>query len=130
MLQLIDEHPESHLAPPVGSPERAHYYQWSVFAGPGLDPAIRMVFDNAIRADALQPALSGRDYLLGAGFSGADILVEHSCFMATVTGLIGGFPKLHSRRSDRLEATRYVDALEAFSELTCEAAGESSGVAS
>ena len=30
VLQLIDEHPEKNLAPAVGTPERAHYYQWSV----------------------------------------------------------------------------------------------------
>ena len=31
VLQLIDEHPEKNLAPAVGTPERATYYQWSVF---------------------------------------------------------------------------------------------------
>ncbi len=31
VLQLIDEHPEKHLAPAVGTPERAHYYQRCVF---------------------------------------------------------------------------------------------------
>ena len=31
-MQLIDEHPESGLAPPIGTPERAAYYQWCVFS--------------------------------------------------------------------------------------------------
>jgi len=123
VLQLIDEHPEKKLAPAVGTPERACYYQWSVFACAELDPPIMMVFDNtmrplehmqppgtphdarlaargredfAVRADALSTALDERDYLLGSEFSGADILVGHSCFMATHTGLIGDYPVLES----------------------------------
>ena len=123
VLQLIDEHPEKKLAPAVGTPERATYYQWCVFAGAEVDPAVMMFFDNtmrpleamrppgtphdaglaergrrdfAVRADILSAALSGRDYLVGSAFSGADILVGHSCFMATVTGLIGDFPVLEA----------------------------------
>ncbi len=30
-LYLADAHPEAALAPPVGSPERAHFYKWLVF---------------------------------------------------------------------------------------------------
>ena len=123
VLQLIDEHPEEQLAPETGSPERAHYYQWSIFACAELDPAIMMVFDNtmrpleamrppgtphnpafaargrrdfAVRADALSDALRDREYLLGSGFSGADIVVGHSCFMAAFTGLLGDYPILES----------------------------------
>ena len=121
VLQLIDEHPEKNLAPAVGLPERAAYYQWSVFACAELDPSIMMYFDNtmrplefvrpagaqydaalaergrhdfATRADILSNVLSDRDYLLGSDFSGADILVGHSCFMATHMGLIGDYPEL------------------------------------
>ena len=123
VLQLIDEHPEKNLAPAVGTPERATYYQWSVFACAELDPPIMMFFDNtmrppeymrppgtqhdaqlaergrsdfAARANILSEVLSDRAYLLGSGFSGADILVGHSCFMATVTGLIGDYPMLEA----------------------------------
>jgi len=123
VLQLIDEHPEKNLAPAVGTPERANYYQWSVFACAELDPPIMMVFDNtmrplehmrppgeqhdaklaargrsefATRANILSRVLRDRDYLLGSSFSGADILVGHSCFMATFTGLIGDYPILEA----------------------------------
>lgn len=131
VLQLIDEHPECSLAPAVGTPERATYYQWCVFACAELDPAIMMYFDNALRqlehmrppgrqhdarlasmgrddfatrAGILSAALEDRDHLLETGFSGADILVGHSCFMATVTGLIGEYPVLeayHARLRQR-----------------------------
>lgn len=123
VLQLIDEHPEQHLAPAPGSSERAYYYQWCVFACAEMDPPIMMFFDNtmrlpeharppgtphnpelaargrsyfAIRAQTLTTVLSEHDYLLGSEFSGADILVGHSCFMATLTGLIGGYPVLEA----------------------------------
>ena len=116
VLQLIDEHPEKALAPPAGSPERARYYQWCIFACAEMDPPLMMYFDNTmrelefmrppgtqhdeklaergrgdftIRADIVSKALSGRDYLLGSEFSGADILIGHSCFMATYMGLMG-----------------------------------------
>ena len=121
VLQLIDEHPQSGLAPAIGTAERAAYYQWCVFAGTEIDPAVMTYFDNtmrppehlrpagrqpdeaqagygreefSLRADMLSEALDGREFLVGSAFSGADILVGHSCFMATVTGLIGGHPGL------------------------------------
>lgn len=117
VLQLIDEHPENKLAPAVGTPQRATYYQWCVFSCAEMDPPIIMYFDNtmrppgtlhdaglaergrsefAIRAEILSRALSDRDYLLGSDFSGADILIGHSCFMAMHTGLIADFPVLEA----------------------------------
>ncbi len=131
VLQLIDEHPEKNLAPPPGSPERALYYQWCTFACAEMDPALMAYFDNALRpleamrppgrqhnaefagygrrdfalrAEALSKALSGRDYLLGSRFTGADILIGHSCFMATHLDLIGDYPVLrayHGRLKQR-----------------------------
>lgn len=121
VMQLLDEYPEQGFAPALGTPERAVYYQWCVFACAELDPALMMYFDNtlrpldamrppgtqydarlaargrddfAIRAAALSRALKDREYLIGSNFSGADILVGHSCFMATHTRLIEGFPVL------------------------------------
>ena len=123
VLQLIDEHPESGLAPALGTPDRALYYQWCVFACAELDPAVILYFDNtmrplefmrppgtphdpklaerarnefAVRADALSTVLRDREYLVGSSFSGADILVGHSCFMATFVGLIGDHPVLQA----------------------------------
>jgi len=129
VLQLIDEHPEKGLAPAIGTPERAAYYQWNVFACAEVDPALMMYFDNAmrpleymrppgtqyddnlalrgrenfaVRASALCDALDDREYLLGPEFSGADISIGHSCFMATHMGLLADYPAL-TAYYDRLQ---------------------------
>lgn len=131
LLQLLDEYPDEGLAPAIATAERAVYYQWCIFAGAELDPAIMLVFDNtmrplegmrppgaihepalaergryefSVRAQALSDALADQDYLLGEEFSGADIAVGHSCFMATHTGLLGDYPILqdyYARLSER-----------------------------
>lgn len=87
VLQLLDEHPEKGLAPAVGTPERAEYYQWSVFACSEFDPALSDIMQHtmhlpevqrvteiaqrgrdrfAARGAMLSAALEGRDYLLGS----------------------------------------------------------------
>ncbi len=121
ILQLIDEHPKQSLAPAVGSADRASYYQWCIFACAELDPQLISFYDNTMkpeefrrpagtphderqaelardtfgqRADALSSVLKERDHLLPSGFSGADIAIGHSCFMADHMGLLGDFPIL------------------------------------
>lgn len=123
VMQLIDERPGCGLAPDPGSAERAHYYQWCVFAAAEIDPALMVFFDNsmrplegmrppgrqhnatfadygrqefAARAEAVSNALAGREHLLESGFSGADIAVGHSCFMAAHMGLLADFPVLNA----------------------------------
>ena len=115
VLQLLDEHPASGLAPAPGTPERAAYYQWSVFSCAELDPALFDVMKHTMhlpeeqrvpeiaqrareafvaRGDLLSDALEDRDYLLGTGFSGADIVLGYSCNWAAYTGLIENHPVL------------------------------------
>jgi glutathione S-transferase len=130
-LQVIDEYPACGLAPPPGSPERASYYQWCVFAAAEIDPALMMYFDNTmrpveairhpdaghdaglaargrhdfgLRASMLTGVLAGQPYLLGEDFSGADICIGHSCFMATFMDLLKDWPILeayYQRLSER-----------------------------
>ena len=115
VLQLLDEYPESGLAPAIGTPERAEYYQWSVFSSSELDPNLFDVMKHAMhfpedqrvpeiaqrgrenfaaRGEILSKALEGRDYLLGSAFSGADIVIGYSCNWAAYTGLIENHPTL------------------------------------
>ncbi|HEX5757210.1 MAG TPA: glutathione S-transferase [Arenimonas sp.] len=41
LLQLADRHPEAGLAPPLGSEQRAAYYQWMLFLANTLQPVFR-----------------------------------------------------------------------------------------
>ena len=96
-LHLADTHPDAHLAPPLGTPERAHYYKWLVWCTNTLQAMLlhyfypeRMVADGdaaaaaqvRVRAEAqvgrmldvldAQLAAHGADWLLGPAYSTAD----------------------------------------------------------
>ena len=58
--------------------------------------AERGLREFATRAKILSEVLANRDYLLESDFSFAVILVGHSCFMASYTGLIGDYPILEA----------------------------------
>ncbi|WP_132254975.1 glutathione S-transferase family protein [Methylobacterium segetis] len=90
---LADAFPEAGLAPPHGSRARGPYYRWMFFAaGPveaattnktlGVvvpdDPRMRgMVGYGSLATvvDALEGAVSGRDYICGDQFTAADVYV-------------------------------------------------------
>jgi glutathione S-transferase len=95
LMLLADRHPEAALAPSPGDPLRADWYQWILFLATTLGPAYRQWFypgdlgtaehppaqREAIRAK-IEAAWSlvdahlaaGGPWLLGARFSGADLL--------------------------------------------------------
>jgi glutathione S-transferase len=93
---LAERHPEAALMPPVGAPERDAWLQWMVFLSNALMSTYRMWFypqelgatehPAEIRAalqrkiegiwDRLEAHLSAQGpYLLGAHFSGVDLLL-------------------------------------------------------
>ena len=43
-LHLCDTHPAAALAPPLGSPERAHFYKWLMWLTNTLQPALMVYF--------------------------------------------------------------------------------------
>jgi len=86
---MADTFPEAGLAPPSGTPERASYYRWLFFgAGPieaavtnkafGMEPpegksgSIGYGSFEAV-LDAMEGAITGRDYVAGDRFSAADV---------------------------------------------------------
>ena len=95
LMLLCERHPEANLAPPVGSPQRADWYQWTVFFANALGPVYRFWFyppdlgapehPPAVR-DALRQRIEDAwslvdrhlnakgPYLLGDRFSGVDLL--------------------------------------------------------
>lgn len=95
LMILAERHPEAKLAPPVGSPLRADWYQWIACFTNALGAAYRQWFyppdlGSAEHPPFVREALRRRiedawslvdahlgaqgPYLLGADFSGADLL--------------------------------------------------------
>lgn len=110
VMHLADSDPQKRFAPAVGTPERARYYQWVQYAMNGLEPPAVTIFmhtmmkPEAERIPALLPdaqriltaavkvvddALVGRDYLLGAQFTAADVMVGSTIQWAQMMGLVG-----------------------------------------
>ena len=93
LMLLAERHPESPLAPPPGTPERAAWYQWIVYLSNTLMSAFRLWFypheldDTPAVRTALQRRIEGvwdlldahlaahGPHLLGERFSGADLLL-------------------------------------------------------
>lgn len=115
VLQLADEHPDAKLAPPIGTADRARYYQWCVFGSAELDFPIGLVTQHEVllpesersetlaqlgrelfrkRANILSASLGENPYILGEEFSGADIVIGYNCFWSTFTGLLDEHPEL------------------------------------
>lgn len=114
---LADKYPEKGFAPPLGTPERACYYQWLFYAvgtleGPVMDyyaatvhtpeaervPAdvdgARRRFEEA--AEVLERHMQGREWLLGAQFTAADVMTISIIAWARMMGLLAGFPALEA----------------------------------
>jgi len=114
-MHLSDLHSAAGLAPALGTPERALWYQWIVYAASTLDePLISRIFHTAIfpeerrdpalveKADAvwalagpyLESALEGRTWLLGDAFSSADVVLGYDIALAGRMGLLETYPAL------------------------------------
>ncbi|KQU78245.1 MULTISPECIES: glutathione S-transferase family protein [unclassified Rhizobacter] len=101
-LHLLDAHPQSGLAPAVGTPQRAHFYKWLMWLTNSLQPALITYFypDRYVRdADAVpqvkdcaearvgalvdlleaELASHGKPWLLGDAFSAIDLYALMLC---------------------------------------------------
>jgi glutathione S-transferase len=108
---ILERHGGGRLAPPIGSELRAPFLQWvhfadsTAFGGLGniawhtqfrqdaekLPEAIADYRGWAEAAlDALERALAGRDYVLGAEFSGADVMLGYTLLVAKSFGILSG----------------------------------------
>jgi glutathione S-transferase len=124
-MHLADSAPEKKLAPPVGTTERATYYQWVVFSVATelfalskiamhtrfLPPPMRVpaiAEDGRAQWAQVAPALAlgvrGKKWLLGDAFSMADVLVGGSLWLANLIDVLAPHPELvayYHRVSDR-----------------------------
>jgi glutathione S-transferase len=67
VLHLVDQHPEANLAPKIGTPERARFYQWLAFLTNSLQEELmiyqypdRLAGDDAAAAAIVRRGAEGR----------------------------------------------------------------------
>ncbi len=121
-IYLADRYGYGSLAPRIEEPDRGAYLKWMVYSTAVLEPAVALAgarldygakgpprnwgpnwgdVDDVVRV--LTEALDGRDYLLGAGFSAADVMLGAMIGMRLFTGMLPAEPALVAY-SERLEA--------------------------
>lgn len=115
---LADAFPEVGLAPPLGDKRRGPYFRWLFFGAGPVESVIvtrslgvqvtpeqkRMVGwgDTADTLNALETAVSGRDFIAGDTFSAADVYVGASIGWGMQFGAIDKRPAFE-RYSERMQ---------------------------
>lgn len=122
---LADAFPEAALAPPPGDRRRGSYYRWLFFAAGPVEAAVsnkalgvvvppereRMMGYGTYEAtlNALEGAVSQGNYILGDGFSAADVYVGSQIGFGLMFGTIEkrpAFERYWARISARSAAVR------------------------
>jgi glutathione S-transferase len=106
---IVEKYGNGRLAPKVGSPLRGPFLQWVHFAEATLFSGLGNIawhtrfkqdaetVAGAVRdyrswaeagLDALERQLSGKDFILGAAFSGADIMLGYTLLVAKAFGVL------------------------------------------
>jgi len=106
---VLEKYGNGRLAPPVGSPLRGPFLQWVHFAEATLFPGLgniawhtRFKQDAETVAgavadyrawteaglDALERQLTGKQFVLGAEFSGADVMLGYTLLVAKAFGVL------------------------------------------
>ncbi len=130
---LLERHGEGRFEPRIGSPDRARYLQWfhwgeatllapivtmnaNRFALPEADRSAKAI-DVAQRQLArilavLERALDGRRFLVGDGFTAADVMVGYGVTLARLVGeLPEDLPSVHAWLDGLAARPAYVEAL-------------------
>jgi len=116
-MHLADKFPDKQLAPPLGTPARALYYQWMVYAVATLEPPVVEVFRHTVLlpdeqrsaaaaqeglrtfaevAGVLTQALGKQPYILGAQFSAADVMIGSTLGWGSFMDLLNDYPELQA----------------------------------
>jgi glutathione S-transferase len=122
---LADKFAQKRLAPPLGTPARGLYYQWIHYAMSALEPPIVALFMHTIRKPeaervatiaaesrtqlaavlrVLEHALAGREHILGAEFTAADVMLGSTLTWGRMMGCVGGEYPAVNAYIDRLLA--------------------------
>jgi glutathione S-transferase len=106
-LHLADTHPQGGLVPALGTHDRALVYQWAIFAPAEIEPPVietafyaqsdpersaagRRRFDKV--AAAVAGALDANEFLVGDGFTVADVLVGSALAFTKRAGFADALP--------------------------------------
>jgi len=132
---IVERYGNGRLAPPIGSPLRGPYLQWVHFAeATAFAPVGVIVWHTLFAQDAdsipsaiagarkrahsalsfVERGLAGKEYLLGAEFSAADIMMGYTLIAArSLVGFDDGYPNIR-RYLARLEARPALQASAEF----------------
>ena len=115
VLHLADKYSDKHLAPALGTNERAAYYRWIVYVPATLDPVLETItmhtmflpqekrspaaVDAAMAkweniAKVIEAAVDGRNYIVGDSFTAADIVLGSALGWAQFVHILEAHPKL------------------------------------
>ncbi|HJZ88704.1 MAG TPA: glutathione S-transferase family protein [Polyangia bacterium] len=114
-MYLADKFSAKKLAPPPGTLDRGHYYQWMVYAMTTCEPPLMQYFLHTMRlpeprrllalaqearnqwstvAQVLDQALGDRTYFVANHFSAADVMMGSLIEWAQMMGLLSEHPRL------------------------------------
>ena len=114
-VHIADQFPEQKLAPAIGTPERAEYYQWLFYGMSEVEPPVELIAfhtwglpEEERRAETVEQAierfqpvgrvlsevLAKRAFLLGERFSAADIVLTQPFLWLEDRSILGSFPSL------------------------------------
>ncbi|PRC90745.1 glutathione S-transferase family protein [Solimicrobium silvestre] len=106
---LADYSPEAQLAPSLGSPERARYMQWLIFAETRLEPVVKQFLNHSNSPEPanaqiyaslnhvlgiIDTELDGRDFIAAGHFTAADLVLASILHLANAMKLLEGYPRL------------------------------------
>ncbi|MFL5320386.1 MAG: glutathione S-transferase family protein [Myxococcaceae bacterium] len=106
ILHLLERFPEKGLAPSVGSPHRAQFLQWLLFAETRLEPLILDYYPGARKSGAPEGALSEalsvidarigtKHFIVGDSFTAADLVMASMLHLAHQLKQLDGYPRLY-----------------------------------
>jgi glutathione S-transferase len=105
VLHYTDVHPEKDLAPKPGTPERAQYYQWIIYAAATVDPLLSTLWKDRENEQArtqlatvfafLARGLGDREWFVDNRFTAADVALGWDLAFANYMKLVDD-PKLQA----------------------------------
>jgi glutathione S-transferase len=118
---LADKHPE--FAPPMGTRERALYYQWMHYSMTSVDHQVITILHHttyrpeheripalvtecgaqlAAAVAIIDAALDGKEYIVGGAFSAADVMIGSGVVWAQRLGMVAPEREAARAYADRL----------------------------